>query len=257
VSLLSEKTPLRFRPRLVPALFVLVGLVILLNLGFWQLRRLHEKERLIALARARLALPSAALAEAVARPETFAWRRVRAAGVYASHETTFLFERRPPVVGPKGGPIDPGGDGYHVITPLRAEGLRGAGGRAAAILVDRGWIAESDQTDFTAKDPRRGRVEVVASLVPLEDEPAAPRSGGKHRLFVVLRLSALRAQMPFPLVPALLRRGPAEDGDLPRGEWATPRMRVDHRQYAWTWFSLAAVLAVTFVVGSMKRGTKE
>lgn len=254
MSSLSEEMPLRFRPRLVPALFVIAGLVILMNLGFWQLRRLHEKERLIALATARLALAPVSLTEAMALPDAFAWRRARAEGVYVPEETVFIFERRPPAAGPRGRLVDAGGDGYHVITPLRAEGLRAADGRPAAIIVDRGWIPDGDQAGFLAKDPRRGPVEVVASLVPLEDDPAATRPGKKHRLFVALKLSAFRAQMPFPLVPALLRRGPAQDGDIPLGEWAMPVLRVDHLQYAWTWFSLAAVLVVTFVVGSTKRG---
>ncbi len=245
--------PLRFRPRLVPALLALAGFAILLNLGFWQLRRLHEKERVIALAKGRLGLEPATLAEVMGRPEDFAWRRVRARGAYAREETVFVFERRPPRLGAGGNLLDPGGDGYRVVTPLRAEGSGAAGGKPAAILVDRGWIPERAQAQFLSKDPQRGRVEVVASLLPLEDGPLPPRSSARHRLFSVLKLSSLRAQVPFPLVPALLRRGDAPDGDLPRGEWARPRMTVDHRQYAWTWFGLSAVLAVTFLVGSTKR----
>lgn len=250
----DSSQPLRFRPRLVPALLTLLGLAILLNLGFWQLRRLHEKERMIALAKERLRLPPATLAEAMTRPEAFAWRRVRAAGVYAPEETMFVFERRPPRAGARGSLEEPGGAGYRVLTPLRAEGLPSVEGGPAAILVDRGWIPEREQAGFQSKDPRRGRIEVVASLVPLPDEPAPARSSSKHRLFVTFRLSSLRAQVPFPLVPALLMRGDARDGDLPRGEWAVPRMTVDHLQYAWTWFSLAAVMAVIFVIGSRKRG---
>jgi surfeit locus 1 family protein len=245
--------PLRFRPRLVPALFALAGFAILLNLGFWQLRRLHEKEHVIALAKARMGLEPVPLEVAMARPEDFAWRRVRARGAYAREETVFVFERVPPRPKAGGNLLDPGGDGYRVVTPLRAEGLGAAGGAAAAILVDRGWIPERARAEFLSRDPKRGRVEVVASFVPLEEERLPPRSAEKHRLFSVLRLSSLRAQVPFPLVPALLRRGDAPDGDLPRGEWAVPRMRVDHRQYAWTWFGLAAVLAVTFLIGSTKR----
>jgi len=245
--------PLRFRPRLVPAVLVLAGFAVLLSLGFWQLRRMHEKERVIALVKARLSLAPVPLAQAMTRLGDFAWRRVRAQGVYAREETVFVFERRPPPPEAGGNLLAPVGDGYRVVTPLRAKGLRVAGGKPAAILVDRGWIPERAQAEFLSKDPRRGRVEVVASLVPLEEEPVPLRSTAKHRLFSVLKLSSLRAQVPFPLVPALLRRGDAPDGDLPRGEWAVPRMRVDHRQYAWTWFGLAAVLAVTFLVGSTKR----
>ena len=246
--------PLRFRPRIVPALLALAGIAILLSLGFWQLRRLREKERLMAVAVERVGLPPVNLAEAMSRPEAFAWRRVRVSGAYVPGETVFVFERHTAHAASGGSPPEFAGDGYRVVTPLRADGLRPEGGQPAAILVDRGWIPSGDQRDFLSKDPRRGRVEVIGSLLPLEDEPAPRRSNRKHRLFFAFKLSALRAQVPFPLVPALIRRGDAPDGDLPRGEWAAPRMTVDHRQYAWTWFSLAAVLAVTFVAGSRRRG---
>jgi surfeit locus 1 family protein len=231
---------LSFRPALKPTVFTLLGLAILLNLGFWQVRRLHEKERSIALARARLALPPVPLDRALADPARHAWRRVQAEGTYAAAETVLLPERR-------------GERGARVLTPLVVSGLRAADGRQAAILVDRGWLPDREADRYLREEPRAGRVQVVGSLVPLEDEPPFPGSAPRRRRLISFRLGVLRAQISVPLVSALLQRGDARDGDLPKGEWAIPRMRVDHLQYALTWFALAATLAVVFVAAHLKR----
>jgi surfeit locus 1 family protein len=232
----------RFHPPLAQTFWAIAGFLVLVNLGFWQIRRLHGKQALIAEAKARLALPPVPLSQALARPDAYAWRRVRATGTYALGETVLILDRRDQ------------GSGSRVVTPLLAEGLRAPDGRPAAILVDRGWISFRDEPKYPDQDARRGRVEVVGSLLPLDDEPVPPGRHEKHRRLFILRLAALRAQVPFPLVAAVIQRGDVRDGDLPRGAWAIPIMRVDHRQYAITWFLLAATLAGVFVAANLKRG---
>src|SRR3954452_3116036 len=48
----------RFRPQLVPTLTAVVGIVVLVLLGNWQLRRLAWKEDLIATTQARITAPA-------------------------------------------------------------------------------------------------------------------------------------------------------------------------------------------------------
>jgi surfeit locus 1 family protein len=230
-----------FRPGIGPTLWFLIALAILVGLGFWQRGRHAEQQALLAEARARLALPPADLLEAMAQPEAFAWRRVRAKGTYAVEETVLLLDRRKQ------------GTGSLVITPLRVAGLRGPDGRAAAILVVRGWIPAQEEEPFLQTEVRHAPVELLGSLLPLEDEPAAPPPSRKRRRFLAFNFPAHRGQVPFPLVPALLKRGDQADGDLPQGKWALPRARVDHEAYAWTWFLLAGTLAVVFVAASFRR----
>jgi surfeit locus 1 family protein len=231
-----------FRPAAGPVLWFLIALAILLGLGFWQIGRHREKQALMAEARARLALPPADLLEATAQPGAFAWRRVRAEGIYAPEETVLLLDRRRE------------GKGSLVITPLRVEGLQAPDGRAAAILVVRGWIPSNAEEAFLERDARRGGpAEVLGSLLPLEDAPAGPPPSRPRRRLLAFNFPTLRAQVSMPLVPALLKRGDREDGDVPRGEWALPRARVDHKAYAWTWFLLAVTLAVVFTAASLRR----
>jgi surfeit locus 1 family protein len=238
-----EASPFRpaFRPAAGPVLWFLIALAILLGLGFWQIGRHREKQALMAEARARLALPPVDLLEAVAEPEAFAWRRVHAEGIYAPQETVLLLDRRRE------------GKGSLVITPLRVEGLHASDGGAAAILVVRGWIPSNAEETFLERDARRGPAEVLGSLLPLEDARAGPPPSRTRRRLLAFNFSALRAQVSMPLVPALLKRGDREDGDVPRGEWALPRARVDHKAYAWTWFLLAVTLVVVFTAASLRR----
>ncbi|OGP84521.1 MAG: hypothetical protein A2Y95_11100 [Deltaproteobacteria bacterium RBG_13_65_10] len=235
----------RFRPPFTQTLWATVGFLVLVNLGLWQIRRLHAKQTLIAQAKAGLVLAPVTLAEALSDPSAYAWRRVRAQGTYALDETVLVLDRRDE------------GSGSRVITPLMVKGLRAPDGRPAAILIDRGWISFRDEPEFPDRDLRKGRVEVIGSLLPLADDPAPPGRHEKRRRLFILRLATLRAQVPFPLVPAVIQRGDIADGDLPRGAWAIPVTRVDHRQYAITWFLLAATLVGVFVAKNLEQVDEE
>lgn len=233
-----------FRPKLVPTLATLAGLTLLILLGFWQLSRHREKQALMALAVARLAEPPVALADALADPERYAWRRVRARGVYRLDETVLVLSRRPDA------------SGSLVVTPFVAEGLSTEGGAPVAILVDRGWISFRDEEKALAERGERGPVEVLGSLVPVKDEKKArprPASGKNRRRWFKLDVPEIGAQTAGPFLPILLKRGDVEDGDYPEGEWAVPRPRVNHLEYAWTWFLIAGILACVYLSASVKR----
>jgi surfeit locus 1 family protein len=228
---------------MVPTLAVLTGVLILMQLGFWQVRRYNEKEALLALAEARIAMPPVSLAEAMAKPEAHAWRRVVAKGVYIPDETVLLLDRHT------------GETGSRVLTPLQADGLPPLAGQPQAILVDRGWVAYDVEERFLEEEHLKNKpVELTGSLVLLKDEPAREGPVEKHRHQLAFNFSNLRAQIPHPLVPALLKRGDLDDDDTPEGAWAVPRMHVNHREYAWTWFLLAATLLVMYVGANLKRG---
>lgn len=237
----------RFQPRLVPTLAALAGLIVLLCLGFWQLSRHHEKQALIARAQARLALPPALLAQALAHPEDHLWQRVQAMGVYLFDDTVLVLNRRNLA------------EGSIVLTPLLAEGLKAPDGRPAAILVDRGWVSSGEEEAVLAQRGRSGPVEVVASfLIVPESEGAAESASApaaKRRRWLSLNLPAIRAQASVPVVKAILKRGEAEDGDLPEGSWALPVTRVNHLEYAWTWFLTAATLAGVYLAASFRRSS--
>ena len=92
----------RFRPPFTQTLWATVSFLVLVNLGLWQIRRLHAKQTLIAQAKAGLVLAPVTLAEALSDPSAYAWRRVRAQGTYALDETVLVLDRRDEGSGSRG-----------------------------------------------------------------------------------------------------------------------------------------------------------
>jgi surfeit locus 1 family protein len=224
----------RFRPGVVPTLFALGTVVLLCALGTWQVRRLHWKQALLAEWNARIDLPPAALEQVLADPEAFQYRRARARGVYET-EHTILVE-----------PVARGLlEGARVLTPFRVGAPAQAG---PVILVDRGWIPASERERFLSGDRGEAPVEIAGLVFALAPTSAAPGSSVSRRVYWLrfdptraAQVSELQAQLPHPLARVLLQREDAGDGALPLGGFERPRSRVDHRAYAITWYSMAAV----------------
>ena len=72
-----------FSPRWIGFhLLVIVGIVLMINLGFWQLRRLDERQAFNAQVTSRIDLPPTPLDDVLtgADPDDLEWRSVEATG---------------------------------------------------------------------------------------------------------------------------------------------------------------------------------
>src|ERR1700709_1125243 len=111
----------RFTPRLWSTVAAAVVVVIMIQLGNWQLSRAQEKEsrqeQLDLLSRQ----PAIALPAVPVSLEDFKYRRVEARGVYVPAHTIYLDNK-----------IHKGMAGYHIVTPLRI------GTSSMHVLVNRG-----------------------------------------------------------------------------------------------------------------------
>jgi surfeit locus 1 family protein len=240
----------RFRPGWIPTLFALGSVAALCALGTWQVRRLHWKQELLAEWNARIDLPPATLAQVLADPERFQYRRVRARGAYET-EHSILVE-----------PVPRGLlQGARVLTPLRV-GAPGAGG--AVILVDRGWIPAGERERFLAGDSSGGPVDVTGLVFALAAPSAEPASAASRRVSWLrfdptrtAQVSELQAQLPRRLARVLVQREDAGDETLPLGGFERPRSRVDHRSYAITWYSMAAVAVGVWVGFGIQQGRSQ
>lgn len=116
------------KPPLIPSIIVLAFVILMTNLGFWQLNRAEEKERLLLL-----------LAD---DKVTFLSnkRQIKQLEQYANVEMKGHFLQAPQLL--LDNQIDEKIRGYHVFTPFQMTGLD------TTILVNRGWIA---QQGFNAK----------------------------------------------------------------------------------------------------------
>lgn len=131
-------------------LFVAFLGVVFVNLGEWQLRRLHQRRADNQVIRTNEAAPVADFNQVFNHPigDHDEWRRVRVRGTFdASHEYVIRYR-------------DNGGtDGYEVVTPLRTDSGR-------TVLIDRGFVALSgaQQIPNTAPAPPSGTVTIVGRV---------------------------------------------------------------------------------------------
>ena len=223
-----------WRGLLGPTVAALVGFLLLLGLGTWQLQRRVWKEGLIAQREAAMAAPALPLPAAIADPAPLEYRRVWVEGTFRhDHElyVTSRFYRDKP--------------GYQVVTPLVM-----ADGRA--VLVNRGFVP------LSARDPATRQAGEVAGPVRVE---GVVRLSGKPGWFTpanepaadlwfnpdVAQMAAAAGLDPAKTSPVFVEAGPAPNpGGLPIGGQTSIDLPNDHLQYAITWYSLATALAVIY-----------
>ncbi len=205
-----------------PILLGLVGIGILLSLGFWQVRRLAWKEALLAEIDAKIVAAPVAL-ESLAAPdrERDQYLPVAISGKTTGRELLVLSGRRG------------AGAGYEVIDAFETGGGR-------HVLLDRGFIPEE------LRDTVRPAVDVtgVGNLLwPNESDSYTPPPDTKSGLWFARDVDGMAKALGTEPLMVVLKTA---EGDM-QGVDPTPvdtsGIPNDHLQYAITWFSLAAVWA--------------
>ena len=225
-----------FRPRLVPTVFTVPGVLILIGLGIWQLQRLHWKEGLIAQRDAAVAAapitPPRTLGEA--RGDQF--RHIAAEGTFRNDKELFLAASS-----------EGGGSGYQVLTPLQMTDGR-------TMFVNRGFIPLElkERTKRQAGEPS-GIVRIAGLLrVPPAEKPSffLPDNRPDLNLWFWVDLPAMaRADGIADPVPFYIDADKTPNpGGWPQGGVTRLELPNDHLQYAITWFSLAVALVVIYVL---------
>lgn len=220
----------------------IVGMMIVaavfVRLGFWQTGRLSERRAANRAALAARAQPSVRLVPGAGE---LGGRWVVATGTYdRSHEVVLR------------GQAFQGTPGVHVVTPLRLEGSD------SAVLVLRGFVASADgvRADLDSLN-EPGTVEVRGLASPAGSGPGQPIDAAGRTTWARIDLAAVRARIPYPLLPVVIRQSP--DSAVPR----SPR-RLDppelndgpHLNYAIQWFLFAA-MTVGFAVLVVGRSGKD
>jgi cytochrome oxidase assembly protein ShyY1 len=227
------------RPRWI-AFHVLIAVlvVVMVNLGLWQLRRLDERQGRNATVRERSELAAEPVtdwlepesgAEAVEAAE---WRPLSGTGTYDDTATVLIRNRT----------LD-GAAGYHVVTPLVLDD-------GDAVLVNRGFIPRGEAADAPAPPAApEGTVTVVGRARPTQERglfgPPDPDDGTlieAHRIDI----PRLAEQLRYPVLPAYLDLASTSPEPGTPQPALLPLPALDdgpHLSYAIQWF-LFAVLAV-------------
>lgn len=228
--------PFWLRPKWVFGHVLCLTLIVLfVNLGFWQLRRLDEKQARNALIHERQDSAPVSLDDALADgPDAARYRRVVVTGRW-DPAATVLVRSRSLAEKP----------GYHVVTPL-VDGDEG-------VLVNRGFaplLVDGEERvleEVRPLDP--GIVEIEGIVLASEERRGiGPRDPAGETLTIVSRIDVdrLQEQVDHDLAPVYVQQtSPRPDGaDLPIVLPAPDSDEGPHLGYAVQWFIFATVGAV-------------
>ena len=211
------------RPRwLLVHLVVLAVIVLLVNLGFWQLRRLEERRDRNDLVAARTTLapePVDDLVRTTPDLDELRFRPVTATGTYVEGATTAVRTTQD------------GASGAWVLSELALDS-------GDSIVVLRGFTALEDDGSVPEPAPPAGDVTVDGLSVPEE------------RLPPIARTAAGRLDGDLPVVV----QATAPEGDLTPLPLADTDDEGPHLSYAVQWFLFAAVVVVGYPILLRRRG---
>lgn len=240
------------RPRwLIGTLVIVAMAAVMVNLGFWQIRRLHQRIQRNTAIEARIHAPAQPLARALGTyditapltaPDSAAYRHVAVSGTYDAADEVLLRSRS-----------EGGNPGFHVLTPLRLKDGK-------ALLVDRGWVPYTDsEPPLPVAAPPSGEVTLTGLLRRPDPEPSGmfkaispqdPATGPLKKTFYA-NPQRLQGQFPFPLVDAYLQlatQSPAQTGELPVTPDAPVLTDGPHLSYTIQWFSFTLITVIGYGV---------
>jgi len=223
---------------------VVVGVVAMVNLGFWQLRRLDERRAFNAVVEASYdstPVPFDQLVDRDWRADTdglgavddsgIAWRPVTVSGTYDESASLRVVNRS-----------QYGRAGDNLVVPLLLDDGR-------VVLVNRGFVP------LGVDDPPLPgtEVEVLGRLRPSEERSAVgARDPSDGLLTEVQRLDLVRLSRQFtdlaPVYLELVSSSPAEADGLPQPVVRPDLSEGSHLSYAVQWFIFAGAVVVGWVL---------
>lgn len=228
----------RFKPELWPSLFMAASIALLLSLGFWQLDRLEQKEALIARVEAHIHGAPIVLPQDLSRLEELEFTKTSISGHFMHAKEMHFVARAHHMA-----------NGYNILTPFILTDGR-------AVLVNRGFVPRDKYDPVTRPE---GQVEGVVTLEgvirkPLKGNNFTPENAPDKNVWFKEDTAQAGEYAGINLLPVVI----SLVGDPPAGGLPIPvgdefRLRNDHLGYALTWFGLALVGAVMYVIFSLKR----
>ncbi|TIR27634.1 MAG: SURF1 family protein [Mesorhizobium sp.] len=218
--------------RFLLALLGLVGVLVFLALGIWQLERRVWKLDLIARVDQRIHAP------VVDAPGPAPWADINAAGYEYRHvRLTGSFSGGANTLVKA---VTELGGGYWVLTPMR-------GDRGFTVLVNRGFVPQERKAEFQQESGGLESPTTVDGLLRISEpgggflrsnDPAADRWYSRDVVAIA------KARGLTDVAPYFIDAGPSGAEIWPRGGLTVVTFRNSHLAYALTWFALAAMLAI-------------
>ncbi len=231
---------------IIPTILVVLGMVLLVRLGFWQLDRLQQKRDFNTMMAERwrsapFDLNTQSLPADPTGFKDFEYRRVAAQGQW-DYEHQILISNQ----------TFQGTAGYVVVTPL----LLGDG---RAVLVARGWVpAEEADPAHLAQFGEQAGLGTTTPIIGLARKSQGLPGGGvstppatPQREWYRIDVPAIQAQMPYQLEPGYLEQMPETGRAYDAIPIRSEPLALDegnHLGYAIQWFTFAAVLGFGYIM---------
>ena len=221
-------------------ILVVLGMILLVRLGFWQLDRLAQKRAFNTMMAERWRSDPFDL-NAQSFPADLSnleYRRVEAQGQF-DYEHQVLISNQV---------LQGGTAGYVVVTPLVL-------GEGRAVLVARGWIPadmiEADQLAQLTEPPGAPVLGLARKSQSLPNGAVSTPAATPQLEWYRIDIPAIQAQMPYQLEGAYLEQLPEEGrtyNDLPIRTEPLALDEGNHLSYAIQWFTFAAVLGFGYIM---------
>lgn len=231
-----------FSPSWIPTIVTLLLLCLMVNLGFWQLRRAEFKENMVKRLEQRSVLTETSLDNVLKVSGDLNDYPIEVSGEYLNQFTFFLDNK-----------THKGFGGYHVLTPLLVNNK--------ILLVNRGWVPQGPSREVFPDIPaQQGKVTLNGlAHVPNPNYFVLKEDSYEQiswpLLIQKIDLEKSAQLFDYPLVPFVLRLQPEESMPFVR-EWHSNFMGPEkHYGYALQWFSLSTALLVIYLVVNTHKTT--
>ena len=219
----------RFRPRLLPTVATIAGIVLFVSAGQWQHRRMEQKEALRTQFDAANAAAPALLPGNPVDWAAWRYRNVSAEGIFDPARQILIDNK-----------IEQGHAGYHVVTPLLlAEGR--------AVLVDRGWIAAGEsRARLPIAVPPAGKVTVHGRVnIPTPNYVELTRDASSGPVWENLDPARYSSAVGLEVPPMVIEQTtPISADDQLVRKWPAPDFGIErHQIYMMQWYFFAATAA--------------
>ncbi|WP_084636768.1 SURF1 family protein [Mesorhizobium sp. WSM3626] len=231
--------------RLVLVLLGLLGVLVFVGLGIWQLERRIWKLDLIARVDQRIHAPI------VDAPGPENWNGITAAGFEYGHVRLagrYLGDANTLVQA-----VTELGGGYWVLTPMRTD-------RGFVVLVNRGFIPQERKAQFERERGRLTAPVVIDGLLRMSEPGGGflrknDATGNRWYSRDVAAIATARS-LTTNVAPYFVDAEASGIEGWPRGGLTVVTFRNSHLVYALTWFTLAAMLAIALarpMIGRRRR----
>lgn len=220
-------------------ILVSIGVLSLVLLGNWQLKRLAEKNVFIKTIEHNIASPAISISSNAAPTPTYS--KVAIVGRFLPNKNILLYGRRS---------AHPEKDGYYMLSAFEAE-------NGQRYLVSRGWIPQSLKDNFYNFILPHDNETIEAFTLPSEHRSfMMPKNDNDNNIWFTIDLQMAHNLLGVTETKYYLMQ--INNQLLPNGAKSLSanqlsKVRNDHLEYAMTWYSLAICLALVFIISCRKQ----